>query len=198
MAAALEALESLFEAGRLGQAQAGGNPAGGDLRRLRGIVDQYEALFVGLDARVEQLDEAGAGPDEPATTARLAVLLVLHCEVEFAGRTDEPVEVVRLRPDQIVASAKRLYDDALAIYQHIDRRGQRAAERGGLRPARAELRGLLEAYRAMAINTGRGEDPGLDGWYQAARQLIGAEPFDLDAATDAVRRYQRATHEMDT
>ena len=57
---------------------------------------------------------------------------------------------------------------------------------------RAELRGRLDAYRAMAARRGLAEDPELIERYDQARRLLWSAPCDLRAADYAVRRYQAA------
>ena len=70
----------------------------------------------------------------------------------------------------------------------------REAERGAvaLLDQRAELRGLLEAYRARAARLGAIEDTGLEASYACARELLWTRPCDLPAAADAVTGYQQA------
>jgi hypothetical protein len=57
---------------------------------------------------------------------------------------------------------------------------------------RAELRGRLEAYRAMASRRGMTEDPEVVERFEKARWLLWSAPCDLRAAADAVARFQRA------
>ena len=57
---------------------------------------------------------------------------------------------------------------------------------------RAELRGLLDAYRAKAARMGAAEDPALAERYDRARELLWTAPCDLAAAADAVTGYQQA------
>jgi len=57
---------------------------------------------------------------------------------------------------------------------------------------RDELRGLLDAYKAKAARLGAAEDPGLAAWYDQARGLLWTAPCDLNAAADAVNRFQQA------
>jgi hypothetical protein len=65
----------------------------------------------------------------------------------------------------------------------------------GLLDRRAELRGRLGAYRAMAAGLGRAEDAGLTAQYREAHDLLWNAPCDLAAATRALARYQRAIRE---
>lgn len=57
---------------------------------------------------------------------------------------------------------------------------------------RDELRGLLDAYKAKAARLGAAEDPGLAARYDHARELLWTAPCDLNAAADAVHRFQQA------
>jgi len=57
---------------------------------------------------------------------------------------------------------------------------------------RAELRGRLEAYKAMAARLGVVEDPEVIERFEKARWLLWSAPCDLRAAADAVGRFQQA------
>ncbi|AXI77606.1 hypothetical protein [Peterkaempfera bronchialis] len=57
---------------------------------------------------------------------------------------------------------------------------------------RAELRGRLDAYKAMAARLGLAEDPVIIERYEKARWLLWSAPCDLRAAESAVARYQQA------
>jgi hypothetical protein len=56
---------------------------------------------------------------------------------------------------------------------------------------RAELRGRLDAYKAMAARRGLAEDTELIERYDLARRLLWSAPCDLRAADHAVLRYQQ-------
>ncbi len=56
---------------------------------------------------------------------------------------------------------------------------------------RQELRGRLEAFRAKAAGTGRGEDLQLDSLYRAATDVLYSSPCDLEDAERRVIAYQR-------
>jgi hypothetical protein len=73
-------------------------------------------------------------------------------------------------------------------------RGFRDSERAAtaLLDRRAELRGLLDGYRAKAGRLGGAEDPGLAARYERARGLLWTAPCDLAAAAEAVTSYQQA------
>jgi hypothetical protein len=70
--------------------------------------------------------------------------------------------------------------------------GTAAAAAGEQLARRAELRGMLQAYKAKAARLGGAEDFGLTGLYEAARELLWTAPCDLGAAGTAVADYQRA------
>ncbi|WP_280672431.1 MULTISPECIES: hypothetical protein [unclassified Kitasatospora] len=57
---------------------------------------------------------------------------------------------------------------------------------------RAELRGRLDAYKAMAARLGVVEDPEVIERYEKARWLLWSAPCDLRAAAAAVARFQQA------
>ncbi|WP_254897986.1 hypothetical protein [Kitasatospora sp. NA04385] len=57
---------------------------------------------------------------------------------------------------------------------------------------RAELRGRLEAYKAMAARFGLAEDPEVVERFEKARWLLWSAPCDLRAAAEAVGRFQQA------
>ena len=57
---------------------------------------------------------------------------------------------------------------------------------------RAELRGRLDAYKAMGARLGVAEDPELIERYDQARRMLWSAPCDLRAAEHAVHRYQQA------
>jgi hypothetical protein len=67
-----------------------------------------------------------------------------------------------------------------------------ANDRAGALAKRDELRGILEAYRAKALATGRGEDLDLDALHSSARDLLYSAPCDLDEAGRAVEAYRHA------
>jgi len=62
---------------------------------------------------------------------------------------------------------------------------------------RAELRGRLEAYKAMAARLGLAEDPEVIERFEKARWLLWSAPCDLRAAADAVVRFQQALRPPD-
>jgi len=67
----------------------------------------------------------------------------------------------------------------------------------GLVERREELRGRLAAYRVRAARFGAAEDPGLEAYYRAARDLLWSKPCDLAASTRALAAYQKAVLALD-
>ncbi|WP_371503423.1 hypothetical protein OG871_25840 [Kitasatospora sp. NBC_00374] len=62
---------------------------------------------------------------------------------------------------------------------------------------RAELRGRLEAYKAMAARLGLAEDPVVVERFEKARWLLWSAPCDLRAGAEAVARFQQALRPPD-
>ncbi|MFJ1704151.1 hypothetical protein [Kitasatospora sp. NPDC088346] len=62
---------------------------------------------------------------------------------------------------------------------------------------RAELRGRLEAYKAMAARLGLAEDPEVVERFDQARWLLWSAPCDLRAGAEAVARFQQALRPPD-
>ncbi|WP_152617603.1 hypothetical protein [Phaeacidiphilus oryzae] len=89
----------------------------------------------------------------------------------------------RLGPllDSLEASAARELDRARESLESVTRP----------LAVRAELRGRLDAYKAMAARRGLAEDPELIERYDLARRLLWSAPCDLRAAENAVLRYQQ-------
>lgn len=60
---------------------------------------------------------------------------------------------------------------------------------------RAELRGLIEAYRAKAGARGKAEDPTLEAAFEQARAVLWHAPCDLAAARPLAAAYERAVQQ---
>ncbi|GJF34468.1 hypothetical protein KNE206_71680 [Kitasatospora sp. NE20-6] len=84
--------------------------------------------------------------------------------------------------------------DALedAAAKELNRARQSLTEVAQPLAVRAELRGRLEAYRAMAARLGITEDPEVVERFEKARWLLWSAPCDLRAAAEAVARFQHA------
>jgi hypothetical protein len=81
-------------------------------------------------------------------------------------------------------------EDAAA--KELGRARQSLTEVAAPLAVRAELRGRLEAYKAMAARLGVAEDPEVVERFEKARWLLWSAPCDLRAAADAVARYQQS------
>jgi hypothetical protein len=135
------------------------------------------------DARAAY-DEAAAKvvtaqlPALPAGTLALAERLAGLGAVRSAGRWQQLAADLSAIEKSAIAAAEQWRTAGVATRAPLDRR--------------AELRGLLDAYRAKANRLGAAEDALLTDRYQAARDLLWTAPCDLAAADDAVRNYQNA------
>jgi hypothetical protein len=76
--------------------------------------------------------------------------------------------------------------------QELQRARQSLTEVTAPLAVRAELRGRLDAYKAMAARLGVAEDPEVIERYEKARWLLWSAPCDLRAAAAAVARFQQA------
>ncbi|MEU9131529.1 hypothetical protein AB0D08_26055 [Kitasatospora sp. NPDC048540] len=84
--------------------------------------------------------------------------------------------------------------DALedAAAKELNRARQALTEVAQPLAVRAELRGRLEAYKAMAARLGLAEDPEVVERFEKARWLLWSAPCDLRAGAEAVARFQQA------
>jgi hypothetical protein len=87
--------------------------------------------------------------------------------------------------------ARRQLDAYLATIDRVDAALQEAASRCGAGLARrADLRGLLGAYRDRAQRSGLGEDDVLAAQYESARTVLYSAPCDIAVAERLVSVYQ--------
>jgi hypothetical protein len=117
-------------------------------------------------------------PALPAGTSALTERLAGLGAVRSAGRWQQLAADLSAIEKAATAAADQWRSVGVASREPLDRR--------------AELRGLLDAYRAKANRLGAAEDAFLTDRYQAARDLLWTAPCDLAAADDAVRNYQDA------
>jgi len=135
------------------------------------------------DARAAY-DEAAAKvvaaqlPALPAGTSALAERLAVLGVVRSAGRWQQLATDLSAIERAALAATEQWRTAGVAVRAPLDRR--------------AELRGLLDAYRAKANRLGAAEDALLTDRYQTARDLLWTAPCDLAAADDAVRNFQVA------
>lgn len=121
---------------------------------------------------------AGQLPALPDGTSPLAERLAGLDAVRSAGRWQQLATDLSAIEKAATAAAEQWGTAGTAVQAPLDQR--------------AELRGLLDAYRAKANQLGAAEDALLADLYQLARDLLWTAPCDLAAAGDAVRRYQDA------
>jgi hypothetical protein len=157
-----------------------------DLRaRLVVLADRLETAVRRLRRRADEAAAAGLGsgvdPAEWAVPAKLSDRLAAATADGSAGDWWQKVD----GPEGGLAMVTEVQDRV----ERID-----TARRRLRADCRSELRGRLEGYRQKAVDDGRGEDTALDARYQAARESLGILAFDVPAAAEAVRAYQRAVN----
>jgi hypothetical protein len=164
------------------------------LRQLRLLQERYEERaqrFAGL------VDVLAADEAEGQRRRAHVVSRITH------GVPDVPAQAETLRTrvaqvrdlrrkdawPQLSAQLSALERDAAAATERL-----RAAwtDLDALLARRDELRGLLQAYRAMAGGRGRGEDEALEAIHHRAYEVLWRAPCDLDDAARLVGEYQHA------
>jgi hypothetical protein len=123
-----------------------------------------------IASRVPDVPALDDGPAE-----RLAALPALRDKGRWAELLAELDDLERT-VDAAVEQAQAVH---CAVVEPLDRR--------------AELRGRLEAYQAMAGRHGHAEDPELDELYRRAYDLLWTAPGDLIEAEAATMHYARAS-----
>ncbi|UGQ13731.1 hypothetical protein LO772_09080 [Yinghuangia sp. ASG 101] len=164
------------------------------LRHLRQLQERYEERLGRVTADVDAL-----AADEAEGRRRRA-----HVVTRIAGPVPEiPALVGPLRAgvDQVAAlRAREAWSELSSHLGALERDTTASAERlrtarddlDALMARRAELRGLLQAYRAMAGGRGRGEDEALEELHHRAYTVLWRAPCDLDVAAGLVADYQHA------
>jgi hypothetical protein len=186
-------------------------------RRVEGVRGRLEAVAATATGAADLRD------DFRQRSGQLSQLVDRIAEVEDAQRIDEAlvrerILVGALPPPTTQAAALRARVAALAalrdrglwrrLAQEADAleialgEAMAAAERthqaiAGLLERREELRGRLAAYRVRAARSGAAEDPRLEAYYRAARDLLWSRPCDLAASTRALAAYQKAVLALD-
>ncbi len=121
-------------------------------------------------------------PAPPAGISALAEQLAGLNAVRSAGDWTQLASDLSAIENAAAAAAAQWQTAAIAAQASLSRR--------------AELRGLLDAYRAKVNRLGAAEDAHLTDRYQAARDLLWTAPCDLAAAEVAVRSYQDAVRAL--
>jgi hypothetical protein len=137
-----------------------------------------DAMAARESALAKVSGELPVPPDVHGLAGQLAALDTLQA----AGRWSRLASELDLLEEQAAAAAKGCRDAEREAAALLDRR--------------AELRGLLEAYQAKAVQCGGAEDSALDERHGRAHDLLWTAPCDLPAAADAVTAYQQAVLEF--
>jgi hypothetical protein len=137
-----------------------------------------DAMAARESALAKVSGELPVPPDVHGLAGQLAALDTLQA----AGRWSRLASELDLLEEQAAAAAKGCRDAERQATALLDRR--------------AELRGLLEAYQAKAVQCGGAEDSALDERHGRAHDLLWTAPCDLPAAADAVTAYQQAVLEF--
>lgn len=185
-----------------------GGAAGGlsqvesQLAGLHGRVAAVAQVRDEFDARVDRL-RTRLGEVDAVRAETQRVWLDVLAKIAAPGAPPPTGPVVSVRDELAALAAVRASGqwqqlaDQMSTLEHQVAELHDAAqvalrETTELLDRRTELRGRLEAYRAMARRQGRAEDAELAAYHEAARDLLWAAPCDLRAATRAVARYQQA------
>jgi hypothetical protein len=165
-----------------------------DLARLRdGARQRIAAVTVAANvARAAREDAAAAClraaakitsvPPVPADRTDLSARIAALDTLLAAGRWTRLSSELDLAERELASATSNFRDTERTVAALLSRRD--------------ELRGLLDAYKAKAGRLGAAEDPGLASGYDQARQLLWTAPCDLNAAADAVHRFQQAVLEI--
>jgi hypothetical protein len=137
-----------------------------------------DAMAARESALAKVSGELPVPPDVHGLAGQLAALDTLQA----AGRWSRLASELDLLEEQAAAAAKGCRDAERQATALLDRR--------------AELRGLLEAYQAKAVQCGGAEDSALDERHGRAHDLLWTAPCDLPASADAVTAYQQAVLEF--
>ncbi|MEA2685659.1 MAG: hypothetical protein QOE93_854 [Actinomycetota bacterium] len=182
VAAAGRRVETLERAhGDLPRLLAGARSDLDELRRLVGVGTDAAAVAKvkianpsGLEEPLDAAHIDGAGPD-----ALGPWLVRIEAQVQAGGWKAAVTELDRWRrtADRWLADARRV-----------------ATANGAGVARRNELRGLLQAFRAKSLATGRAEDPTLVALHDAAEQALYLAPCDLHRAERLVGDYLAAVN----
>ena len=141
-----------------------------------------EAWQDAMAAREAALAKVAGELPGPPDIYGLADQLAALDTLQATGRWSRLASELDLLEEQAATAAKGCRDAERQATALLDRR--------------AELRGLLDAYQAKAMQCGGAEDRGLEDRHDRARDLLWTAPCDLPAAADAVVAYQQAVLEF--
>jgi hypothetical protein len=161
-----------------------------DLAQLRdGARQRIAAVTAAADAARTAREDAAAAclraaekitavPSVPAERSDLSARIAALDTLLAAGRWTRLSSELDLLERELASATSNFRDTERTVATLLSRRD--------------ELRGLLAAYKAKAARLGAAEDQGLATSYDQARQLLWTAPCDLNAAADAVNRFQQA------
>jgi len=164
---------------------------------LRADFERRAAHLSRLIDRVDEVEEAQRGAEIEARDKILVAALPARTHqaaalrARLAALADLRERGLWRRLSEEAAALETALDAALAL---ANRTLQAIT---GLLERREELRGRLAAYRVRAARFGAAEDPGLEAYYRAARDLLWSKPCDLAASTRALAAYQKAVLALD-
>ncbi|MGW4892328.1 hypothetical protein ACWEQL_08680 [Kitasatospora sp. NPDC004240] len=117
-------------------------------------------------------------PAVPGPASALRERIVVALELRQSGQWHRLAPLVDALEDAAAKELSRARQSLTEVTQPL--------------AVRAELRGRLDAYKAMAARLGVAEDPEVLERYEKARWLLWSAPCDLRAAAGAVARFQQA------
>ncbi|GAA3039768.1 hypothetical protein GCM10020229_58700 [Kitasatospora albolonga] len=117
-------------------------------------------------------------PQVPGPASALRERVTLAVELQQSGQWHRLAPLLDALEDVAVKELGRARQSLTEVAQPL--------------AVRAELRGRLEAYKAMAARLGLAEDPVVVERFEKARWLLWSAPCDLRAAAEAVVRFQQA------
>jgi hypothetical protein len=152
-------------------------------RGIESLADRIEEVAAAERAARQRHREVAPriahGPDAPARSSMLRLRLTHIRAVAGAGHPVLPaVDACARAAERALRKAR---ETMLALDESLARRN--------------ELRGLLDAYEAMAASAGLTEDIDLAARYRQAREQLWRGRCDLPIAAESVHRYVRAVRE---
>ncbi|MFE4971562.1 hypothetical protein ACFRAR_05530 [Kitasatospora sp. NPDC056651] len=152
--------------------------------RLQGVGDLLQradaTLAEARRARGEVLAKIAASdvPAVPGPASALRERIVAALELRQAGQWGRLAPLLDALEDAAAKELGRARESLTEVTQPL--------------AVRAELRGRLDAYKAMAARLRVSEDPEVIERYEKARWLLWSAPCDLRAAAAAVARFQQS------
>ncbi|MFF1906211.1 hypothetical protein [Kitasatospora sp. NPDC058218] len=152
--------------------------------RLQGVGDLLQradaTLAEARRARGEVLAKIAATevPAVPGPASALRERIVLALELRQSGQWHRLAPLLDALEDAAAKELGRARQSLTEVTQPL--------------AVRAELRGRLDAYKAMAARLRVAEDPEVIERYEKARWLLWSAPCDLRAAAGAVARFQQS------